>query len=543
MTGHRLTSPKHAQINSRLTRYGELQWLVYGWALLVMSCTLQNLDEGLERQTCETRADCADLNQSYPNADPCLEWTCNRATQLCQVRGRDRDDDQVVDIICPGGTDCNDLSADVYPGATEICDGLDNNCNSRVDEGLYQATTPERVSSLQNVTQGSPLSVAHAPDDEDLLYALVEEADASQARIATWRRGETATFETLSVAAEGDLGTTDITAGAVSVVQGRPQVAVAARSNNDAPTCEALLTGPLSGASVRVSEGLFASGLAQSSGATCPSANDGILNPQVSAHNASVVLWQALADRPFPQVRQCGDDLTSAVLLSTPEIDSAMELTSHAVGFNAFSTLDVGKGRALVAIAEDRGGSDTGVFFYVVSGEAASPIITQLGRGLHALQPRYIHLERGNPVGDSDAIEVALTIQVGCFKTATIIVQRYSWQASRTSIKPRGRPYQVSAESLSQKPSLYGASTVWNGADWFVAWNESGQRIRMRRLTPVAEILLASDEQVLFESQDANGGYEAPHTFLDSQGRPLFVARAGQASPGLYETVVACGER
>ncbi len=34
------------------------------------------------------------------------------------------------------GDDCDDSDADTYPGATEVCDGIDNNCNNQVDEGL-----------------------------------------------------------------------------------------------------------------------------------------------------------------------------------------------------------------------------------------------------------------------------------------------------------------------------------------------------------------------------------------------------------------------
>src|SRR6185436_10973538 len=32
-------------------------------------------------------------------------------------------------------TDCNDVDPAMHPGAVEICDGKDNNCNGIVDEG------------------------------------------------------------------------------------------------------------------------------------------------------------------------------------------------------------------------------------------------------------------------------------------------------------------------------------------------------------------------------------------------------------------------
>lgn len=40
-----------------------------------------------------------------------------------------------VNLIAIGG-DCDDNNNAIHPGATEICDGLDNNCNGQQDEGL-----------------------------------------------------------------------------------------------------------------------------------------------------------------------------------------------------------------------------------------------------------------------------------------------------------------------------------------------------------------------------------------------------------------------
>lgn len=42
----------------------------------------------------------------------------------------------------PVNTDCNDGNAAVHPGATEICNSIDDNCNGQIDEVLSGCTTP-----------------------------------------------------------------------------------------------------------------------------------------------------------------------------------------------------------------------------------------------------------------------------------------------------------------------------------------------------------------------------------------------------------------
>ncbi|MFZ4544511.1 MAG: LamG-like jellyroll fold domain-containing protein, partial [Saprospiraceae bacterium] len=50
-------------------------------------------------------------------------------------------------------TDCNDLLNTIYPGAPEICDGLDNNCNGSTDENSFvlQSNHPKLTCAIQTL--------------------------------------------------------------------------------------------------------------------------------------------------------------------------------------------------------------------------------------------------------------------------------------------------------------------------------------------------------------------------------------------------------
>jgi len=52
----------------------------------------------------------------------------------------DADGDNYRSATC-GGTDCNDGNAAVHPGVTEACNGVDDDCDAVVDEGVKSTST------------------------------------------------------------------------------------------------------------------------------------------------------------------------------------------------------------------------------------------------------------------------------------------------------------------------------------------------------------------------------------------------------------------
>ncbi|MGC6510921.1 MAG: putative metal-binding motif-containing protein [Myxococcota bacterium] len=137
-------------LNSTTTFYFDSDSDGFGGNQSIQQCTQPN---GYVTNS----SDCNDNNSNtHPGAvEYCdgIDNNCDSATDEntavnTQTWYFDSDGDNfagssISTVACnqPGGyfasaTDCNDNDSSIFPGAGEVCDGIDNNCNTTIDEGV-----------------------------------------------------------------------------------------------------------------------------------------------------------------------------------------------------------------------------------------------------------------------------------------------------------------------------------------------------------------------------------------------------------------------
>ena len=69
------------------------------------------------------------------------------------------------------GSDCNDNDGSIYPGAAEVCNGLDDNCNSFIDEGVtltfYRDLDGDTYGNPSTTIQGCSAPVGYVSNNTD----------------------------------------------------------------------------------------------------------------------------------------------------------------------------------------------------------------------------------------------------------------------------------------------------------------------------------------------------------------------------------------
>jgi hypothetical protein len=147
-------------------------------------------------QACKVDADCSD-HLACNGIETCVEKVCHagiapcpnddpahcdavcveaNGAAVCSVQGQDKDKDGHLSSACMKnvGDDCNDADPTVHAGAPEICDGLDNDCDGKVDlaDGLSLSGIATPVSAATGQSRYEPV-IAWAPDRS--VYGIVYE--------------------------------------------------------------------------------------------------------------------------------------------------------------------------------------------------------------------------------------------------------------------------------------------------------------------------------------------------------------------------------
>ena len=127
--------------------------------------------------TVDNDADCDDasaaINPAMPEiCDDAIDQDCDGYDPACD--GEDLDGDGYCGALnCTDGSipgDCDDTNAAINPAATEVCDTIDNNCNGSVDEGLTSDADGDGYSDIGSC-EGS------ADDCDDSLNTTYPGAD------------------------------------------------------------------------------------------------------------------------------------------------------------------------------------------------------------------------------------------------------------------------------------------------------------------------------------------------------------------------------
>ena len=98
-----------------------------------------------------------------------LRWTCLLALVAGCAGGdgkgaSETSDDLDEDGYSEADGDCDDADADVSPDATEVCDGIDNDCNGAVDEGVTEIWYPDEDGDGFGADD-APTEACSRPDD------------------------------------------------------------------------------------------------------------------------------------------------------------------------------------------------------------------------------------------------------------------------------------------------------------------------------------------------------------------------------------------
>ncbi len=192
-----------------MPRSARLGGLTLALALAFSSgCSLAGLDQ-LGYVTCSDDAPCDALSTSQGlDLAACTGWQCNDG--FCRLVRRDADRDGHTRAACftDLSGDCDDTSADIHPGASEVCDGRDQDCDLGIDEGTAAGVADEHFVAVAPVGAGSRLLATSSLSGGGVALTLVDASNRGVVEeiTSTMPRVPFETSPTLEPALHPDVG-------------------------------------------------------------------------------------------------------------------------------------------------------------------------------------------------------------------------------------------------------------------------------------------------------------------------------------------------
>ena len=117
---------------------------------------------------CEGGTNCIGSPFSTTNLPPCYTITYT-SSEIYVTKSSPVDADNDGYSLCDG--DCDDNNSAVHPNATEICDGIDNNCDGNIDEGVtntyYQDSDGDGYGNPNVAVQACSAPSGYVSDNTD----------------------------------------------------------------------------------------------------------------------------------------------------------------------------------------------------------------------------------------------------------------------------------------------------------------------------------------------------------------------------------------
>ena len=151
-----------------------------GCSVALGACTAIALSKKIVQDQCQTDLDCEVLNEG--TVDNCHPYRCGD-DHYCELGPLDGDRDGFIARQCepaPERQDCNDATSIDYPGADEVCDARDNDCDGKVDEDVLEL---EHTFQLDFQRDADAVRLGFSPDIEPNVLSLAFTFEAQDAQV------------------------------------------------------------------------------------------------------------------------------------------------------------------------------------------------------------------------------------------------------------------------------------------------------------------------------------------------------------------------